>query len=201
MAEAIVRAAGNDPAAQAVLDAATEPEMRARLGEWLGAARPVPEAVLLGALLDPRYARRLAVARGFPRAVEHLLASPPALPAGAARRAGLARAPRAPDSLALVRRAAGSLLRWAAGGLQTVDAETRARRWEACTGCPHLAAPPDQGVYRLARAVKPDALVCGLCGCVASAKVRLPHERCPDAHPSHPELTRWGEPRPAAEQS
>lgn len=38
-------------------------------------------------------------------------------------------------------------------------------------------------------------LICGLCGCVAAKKARLPHEACPGPDPRDPTQTRWGEPR------
>lgn len=170
-------------------------EMQERLGEWLGARSAVTEAALLAALVEPRYARLLAGARGFPKVVDKLLNAPPPLSRSAARMAGLARARVDKSAFALVRDAASSMLRWAAGGLTTVEESVRAKRFAACERCPHLSPPPDRAVYKAAEAVVDDARTCGLCGCIASAKARLPHERCPDSHPTASGLTRWGEPK------
>lgn len=170
-------------------------ELRQRLGTWLGADRAVSEEALTAAIVHPTYARRLTAARGFPEAVKWLLARPPHLPPSAARMAGVREQPEDHSAGALAQRLAGSMLRWSTSGFLVVDAPTRQRRWAACQVCPHLSDPPRKGVYRLVQLVKPEAKVCDRCGCVAWAKVRMPHESCPEAHLADPTQTRWGEPR------
>ncbi|HEY5197948.1 MAG TPA: hypothetical protein VIJ51_13070 [Solirubrobacteraceae bacterium] len=184
---------------------ATVSELREQVGRWLGIGRPVSREVLVATLADPAYRRRMAFARRTPEALEWLLARPPALPASAARMVGdgLDQETLADDpedlldqsTSALVKRAGGSLMRFVAGGFATVDDETRERRWAACRACPHLADAPQAGVHRLTRVVRPEAKVCGLCGCLAAAKVRAAHEHCPGQDPADPARTRWGEPR------
>lgn len=111
--------------------------------------------------------------------------------------AGLAAGP-ARSTASLVFQASRSLLRWAAGSFKTVDDEHHARRMAACGSCEHLRAPAGNLVHDLIRAIDPASKVCGLCGCVAAKKARLPHESCPAADPHDPTMTRWGEPHAGA---
>jgi hypothetical protein len=161
------------------LDASMEERCR-RLGEILGLAQPVSEAVLLAALEHETYARNLLTCRRAPGLLNHLLEHPPA-------------APR-PSAMVLAQRAAGALVRWAATGFSTVDDETYARRMAACTACPNLALPPEQALYKLV-GPKERVRICTKCGCVVAHKARLTSEACPDPHPDRPELTRWSESR------
>jgi hypothetical protein len=113
--------------------------------------------------------------------------------AGADVEAGAAR-----SSASLVLQASRSLLRWAAGSFKVVDDDHYARRMAACGSCEHLRAPAGNLVHDIVRAIDPAARVCGLCGCVAAKKARLPHESCPAADPHDTTVTRWGEPRAGA---
>jgi hypothetical protein len=177
-----------------ILSSGSVAEMRKRLGAWLGLDRPVSEAVLTAALVHRGYARRLTVARPFPDAVESLLARPPDLPPSAARLAGVAGEHPDHRTTALLQRLATSVIQWSASGFALADKATTERRWAACQACPHLVIPPRKAVYLALRLVRPEARICALCGCVASAKVRMQHERCPDRHPTSLERTRWEDP-------
>ena len=171
-------------------------ELRAQMTDWLGVAEPVSDPVLTAAFAHPGYRRRLHVARQSPQALDHLLANPPELPAGARTMVGLSE-PLVGDqsSGALARRAGRSLARFAASGFDLVDEATRARRWDACQSCPHLREPSQSRAHRVVKRARADARVCGLCGCVASMKVRPASERCPGTDPGDPGLSRWGERR------
>ena len=166
-------------------------DMRVRLGAWLRLSDAVSEEVLVAVISHPSYARRLAAARNFPEAVAWLIARPPALPDSARRMVDAMAHQTGPDNPGLLATAAKALMRWTADGFRFVDEETRQRRWAACQACPHLREPRAKGLHQVIKLMKPEARICGLCGCVASAKVRLRQERCPDADPANPSQTRW----------
>lgn len=158
------------------------------LAEVLNLPEPVPVEVLQAALADEAYAQRLLASRRNPQVLGFLLKHPPrrdARPAAAPER----------SSGELIRSAAAALLRWGKVGFATVDAETLARRRDACLACPNLADPPDTALYKIAT-VGEARKICSACGCVVWSKTRLPTEACPVAHPDDPGLNRWGEPRP-----
>jgi hypothetical protein len=100
-----------------------------------------------------------------------------------------------PRTFVLAARAATAAMRWSASGFALVDETTRARRLSACQTCPHLADPPRKGAHRVTNALRPDAKLCGLCGCVTGMKARLASASCPGVDPADPARTRWGEPR------
>jgi hypothetical protein len=56
-----------------------------------------------------------------------------------------------------------SMARFAAGGFRTVSHQTYQDRFAHCLTCPHY-----------------DLGLCQVCGCWLDAKVRLPHEACPE---------------------
>lgn len=165
-------------------------DLTAHFGTLLGIGEPVPEAALRAAVDNPVYARHLLGSRGAPDVVRLLLRNPPApaAPPGAPAREGH-------SAGALAVRAAAALGRWAAAGFRKVDEATLQRRLGACAGCEHLSAPPEGRLYQIAALGADDPRVCGLCGCVAASKARLPGESCPAAHATLPGLTRWAEPR------
>jgi len=174
---------------------------RESLREWLGStAEPAREAVI-AALVHPGYRHRLWMARHTPEALESLLRRPPPLPPGAATMAGLDSArdavttPGGTSTTELLVRAAASATRWAASGFRMADEATQRRRIDACGQCPHQVTPPRAGAYRLLGAARQHSRICGLCGCVTTAKAGVLTEACPAPHPEDPELTRWGEPR------
>ncbi len=165
----------------------------AAFGTMLGLDAPVAPAVFARAVNDPEYARNLMLCREKPAFRDFLLAQadawgPPAAPVEPVM---------VPDhgAIDLAAKAVSSFWSWTKSGFATLDADAITARFDACLACPHLAAAPDRLVYRLAGA-SGDAdrhRVCGLCGCVAARKVRLPHERCPGADPHHAGLNRWGQ--------
>jgi len=164
-------------------DIATPHDACREFGDFLGVGEPVPPAALRAALADPAYARKLLSSRGSLDAVRHLLARPPAPPNE-----------RHPISdTQLVLSATKALARWVMGGLKRVDDATYARRMAACRSCVHLRtrADEDSSLYALVGAAERET--CGLCGCIAANKARLPTESCPALDPSHPGLSRWGE--------
>jgi len=156
----------------------------------LGLAEPVREEVLLAAVADSTYAHNLLVCRGNQEFMDHLLANPPFVDA--------TRGGEAIGTAALVRRAAESLVRWGKTGFSTVSAERYRERLAACNACQHLQAPPTPraALYALAGAAANERTVCGKCGCVVTVKARRTSESCPDAHPNHAGLNRWGDPFP-----
>jgi hypothetical protein len=161
------------------------PEVCARFGELIGLDGPAPPAVARRALVDERYAFYLLLTRDAPQLRLRLLEDPRNRdyePAG--------------DSTAeLAGRAAKAMARWTATGLKRVDDETFQRRWASCQACPMLVKPPDRLVYKGLTVLTGDRRVCSACGCMATAKARIPTEHCPVADPDDPSLNRWGEPR------
>lgn len=181
----------------------------AAFGAMLGLDAPVAPAVFARAVNDPEYARNLILCREMPAFRDFLLgqaaapASPvasiaPVEPAAPLETAAPVETAMVPDhgAIDLAAKAVSSFWSWTKSGFATLDVDAITARFDACLACPHLAAAPDRLVYRLAGA-SGDAdrhRVCGLCGCVAARKVRLPHERCPGADPDHAGLNRWGQP-------
>jgi hypothetical protein len=78
------------------------------------------------------------------------------------------------STLSLAAQAAAALVKWGKAGFTQVDADTYARRTSACDACPHLLEPPDGIAYSIRLKRGEDLRACGLCGCVASRKARLP---------------------------
>ena len=201
----------------------SEEELRERLGELLGLDAPAPAEVVRRALADPGFETDLITSRGAPGFLRALFDHPKtrayALPAAgtvppaagtvppAAAAPGPAEDPRVANG-ALVAKAAGAILRWGRAGFATVDEATLARREDACLACPFLT-DPQAAVQRVGTRRSPGervgsrtgGKVCGKCGCVVSRKMRMTTEACPDAHPDHAGLTRWGEPVAGAGQA
>jgi hypothetical protein len=156
---------------------------REELTRTLGLEQLIGEDVAQAAADDPIYAHHLRVCRNAPNLLRSLLANPPRI-----------QEPTVASDLELMGKAAKALWNWRKAGFGKVDAQTRERRWNACTTCPHLVKAPDRALYRLTAPQDGDDRVCNLCGCVASRKVQLPTESCPSAHPQNAALTRWSEP-------
>lgn len=166
----------------------------ARLGEMIGLDRPVAPEVFARAVDDPEYARNLIVCRESPPLRDFLL--------GQARDWAATEQAAGPEatSLELVAKAAQSFWAWTKSGFALVDQETQKRRFDTCLACPHLREAPKTLAYKLAGADADRNRICGLCGCVASRKARLPNETCPGPHPDRPGFNRWGESIPGIEQ-
>jgi hypothetical protein len=174
-------------------------ELRARLAEVIGWDEPVPAAALLRAVAEPTYAAALITSRNIPGFLEPLLTDPrnaryaPPLETTAGAQ---------PSNVELLTRAAGAMLRWGKAGFTIADSDVIARREDACLSCEHLR-DPDKLLQRLipSSAVTDEigrrtgSKVCGLCGCNAAKKIRLPSEACPAAHSTAAGMSRWLEPR------
>jgi hypothetical protein len=165
------------------------------LGEMMGMDTPVPENILLAALDDDTYARQLIASRNAPVWRDYLLQHPPKAKSGEN-----VPAQSSHSNLQLIARASKALLRWGRIGFSAATPELIARRENACLNCPHLR-PPNSSLEKLATPAefkdepgeRLGNLVCGMCGCGARNKIRLPSESCPDAHPTAKGYNRWGE--------
>ncbi|HHG84800.1 MAG TPA: hypothetical protein ENJ82_08615 [Bacteroidetes bacterium] len=174
---------------------ATLAEKCLELGKVLGLPGAVDELVLLAALEDEDYAQKLLVARNAPAWLELLLANPPAYTVAAPRPK-----PGSPSNLQLIARATGALLRWGRTGFLSSSLDRLIRREKACLACPHLEAP-SKTLQKLAVSSTPSAepgkatagKVCAICGCVVAGKMKMPTAECPEADPSRPGFSRWGE--------
>lgn len=155
-------------------------EMRQEFGAYLGLPDPVPSAVLNKAINDEKYAIYLLSARNSPAYLQTLFNVP-------------ADVKEDRTNLQLIKKAAGSLLRWSASGFGYADEEVYEKRLSACHSCEYLRTVPDQGVYQFTKQKGGDPQVCSACGCVASRKARLRSESCPIADASDSSLNRWGE--------
>ncbi|WP_346320182.1 hypothetical protein [Chitinophaga sp. YIM B06452] len=154
-------------------------QMREEFGAYLGLETPVPSAVLKKAINDEKYACYLMAARNAPAYLQTLFNVPADLQEDR-------------SNLQLLKKAAGSLLKWSASGFGYADEAVYAKRLSACQSCEYLRAAPDQAVYHLKKK-KEDMQVCSACGCVASRKARLRSESCPVADKTDASLNRWGE--------
>lgn len=149
------------------------------LAKKLGLARPVTASLFLRAANDPEFLDRLlANAHDLP-ALEPLLAT-----ADAEQRS----TPR------LVGAALQAFWSWAGTGFGIVPGDVYQRRISACHVCPFYGARPNSAAYAIASVWADDPRVCSRCGCVMSAKARLPKQNCPSRDPENPAMSRWGEP-------
>lgn len=88
-----------------------------------------------------------------------------------------------------------AIARWTKSGMKTVESHIFEKRLDACQKCPHLSAAPDeQLIYKLAKAVLLDDKTCKVCGCMVTHKAKLTTENCPISIPGEPTISRWGEP-------
>lgn len=156
--------------------------LRRSYADLLGLDAPIPEPALWAIADDPTYARRLFACRSAPQVMSLMLDHPPQVS-------------HAQANSDLVTTAATALARWAASGFATVDENQIAARLSACQACPHLTAARSP-LQKLAGLAAPDSRICALCGCNVARKTRLATEHCPDQHPDHANLTRWGEAHP-----
>lgn len=180
---------------------ATLDDVRDQLARILEYDESIPLDVVKAAITHPDFGRRLIASRGHCDTIRHLIARAPS-PGRSETRFAFDPARRTEPQAAvnhssaeLVAQASSSLLRWAATAFRPVDEATYARRWNACSTCEHLTEPSGNVVHDLTKLFAPSAKVCGLCGCVASKKARIPHEACPATDAFDAALTRWGEPR------
>lgn len=155
-------------------------------GYVLGLDNPVPQNVLVAALADSNYAKRLLMSRGQPHMYD-LLNNPPEKLSKIS-----------PSSL--IFKAGKALLQWGISGFPTVSKETLKKREDACLACPELVEST-LALQKITASSKITDEVghrtgnksCALCGCVIRNKIRLNTETCPQEVAETPGLNRWGE--------
>jgi hypothetical protein len=165
---------------------------RARsLADKLGLSAPVAPEVLHHLAQDPNYGVNLLIARGNEPVLRALLGRSPAR--GSApfdEDAALAKVDEALEDIDAV-------------SAICADADTVARREQACLACPDLVGTPQQLkrlAVRIEQAQPPGwtahDLHCLACGCQLGRKLRWLTQHCPRPHAEQPGLTRWGEVAP-----
>jgi hypothetical protein len=181
----------------AVLSGETLQERCLALGDLLGLDGAVPEAVLLAAVDNPTYAKRLLESKGNPPQLFDLINNPPAsLYTGVSG---------THTNAQLIAKAGKALVRWGFSGFATVAPAQLQTREEVCLACPNLTAP----VHALQRFTASAATsnkvgqrtgnkICSQCGCVIRNKIRLATETCPKEDPQNPGQNMWGEQLPSA---
>jgi hypothetical protein len=173
----------------AVGEGETWDAMCLRVGRVLGMSEPVPSHAMQRMIADGTFAHDVLSSRNVPAFLEALFDDP------ASRAYGGSAQTVHRSNAELLAKAAGALLTWGKTGFSQVNAATYERRFGACRACPHLVDPPaDRLLYKLSTGSPVERKICDACGCVASRKARLPSEGCPQADPSDPSRTRWGEP-------
>ena len=176
---------GNDIILEA-LEGETFAEKCQTFAYVLGLEKPVPEDVLIAALGDPNYAKRLLMSRGEAHMYD-LLNNPPEK---------LAKI----STASLISKAGKALLQWGISGFPTVSKEVLTQRENACLACPNLV----ESTLALQRMTASSKITteaghrtgtksCALCGCVIRNKIRLHTETCPQEVAETPGLNRWGE--------
>jgi hypothetical protein len=156
----------------------------------LGRKDPVSEAVLVAAIENSSYGRRLLANRYNEQELQNLLNNPPGYPPATRFGTGM-----------LITKASKALMKWAVSGFSTVAPDTLEKRETACLECPNLTAATNSlQQYSAPSAVgthpgtRTGNSVCALCGCVVRNKIRLATETCPDPCPDDSTVNRWGEP-------
>lgn len=184
------------------LQAMEQDAARVRLGEILNLEGPAPTDVLRRVGEDQKYMQYLVMLRDAPRLQRPLIdgvrkgwePSQEALADEAEAQAEL------PSSAALAVKATKAFAKWGATGFRKIEHAEFEARWAACQACPNFKAPPDRVIYQGMKMVSSqDNNVCGLCGCTAKSKARMPTETCPGTDPNDPTRTRWGQPLKTAE--
>jgi hypothetical protein len=197
-------------------DIADFAEARHRLGELINLGEPASDAVTRRAMNDERFVFYLMMTKDSPELLRQILDDPrtatydrPDVPVA---EKGLEETRTASDhdkmppapahsTAELIGRAGASLLKWSKAGFKAADEGTIQRRWAACRACEFLVDPPQTLLYQGVKLIAgKDVKVCAACGCAANKKIALPSESCPRPHADNPQLTRWGESRPASER-
>ncbi len=168
-----------------ITGAASLEEAATLLGAELGLAGPAPLEAARRALNEPLYARALLALRKMPALRDQFLADPCEIRLSAA----------APSSAAVVKQAAGSLLKWGMEGLKPAEPWVIERRIAACNSCKFQAPAPNTVIYRGVKVVVgKDAKICVSCNCLTNTKAAISTEHCPEKDPEDPGLSRWGDP-------
>lgn len=150
----------------------------------LGLENPVPENILIAAIENPNYAKRLFMHRNDSYLYE-LLNNPPEKQSGF-------------STSTLISKAGKALLHWGLSGFPTVSKATLEKREDACLACPNLIESSSRLQKISASATITNEIgqrtgnkSCAICGCVIRNKVRLETETCPEEMSDG--LNRWGE--------
>lgn len=166
-----------------------------KFGELLELGKPVTPQVLISAIHDENYARRLVANKRKPFYLNKLLQNPPDT-----------ESKHKPEHhhthRELIANAASSLIKWSKSGFMKVDERVLETRENACLSCPYMV-DPDMFIQKLifSKSVsnkigeRTGKHVCDLCGCHIGKKILLFSESCPDKHPTKEGYTRWDEPR------
>jgi hypothetical protein len=160
------------------------------LAYMLGLDQAVPERVLVAALENTVYMRRLMASSNNIPALYDLINNPP-----------VSNSRKSYSNTELVSKAGKALLRWAVSGFSTIAKEQLKTREDACLSCPNLVDP----VSALQRFSAPSSvgeevgsrcgnMICSSCGCVVRNKIRLVTESCPEHIAGNSAINRWGEP-------
>lgn len=181
----------------ATLGTGSREELHTRLQAQLGLDTPASDRALAAVMTSQWFAGRVAAARDSPDALHHLLANP-----RTARVSALGHLREPVPAPCKTERAdqAGkhsfgrSALTWLRNVLRGVDEDTRARRREACRGCPHRRDGISGALHRMTSAVVTGVKTGAPCRCDLRAKTAVPYEGCPDEDLARPGLTRWSDP-------
>ncbi len=154
----------------------------------LGIEQTVPEKVLMAALENPRYAKKLFANRNNPN-IHDLISNPPEFRAGNYSDF---------SNGTLLAKAGKAILNWGLSGFATVSNETLKKREDACLSCPNLDAAK-RVLQRISASSRVSDKIgertgnktCSICGCVVKNKMRLATDTCPEETISG--LNRWGE--------
>jgi hypothetical protein len=167
------------PVMQELLALDSPEEMYREFGYYLGLGGPVSQTVFRRAQQDNRFALHLVMSRGNDRLLRLHLDDP---------RNHQYRTDgneKAISNLKLAGRLGAALYRWGREGFRTLDEAVIKTRLDMCQSCPNLIEPPNKLIYKVKLVKASDPRICQKCGCVASAKVKVPTERCP--------IGLWGE--------
>ncbi|GLH87101.1 hypothetical protein SSBR45R_45610 [Bradyrhizobium sp. SSBR45R] len=169
-------------------------DIRLRVERALGLARPLPMAALQRMMDDEEYFHHLIAARTAPAMLSHLIAFAEG-DAKPSTSTPIRTGDDEPHSAgALVAKAAKAFASWSKGGFTQVDEAVRERRLTACLSCEKLSASPKGLLYKVAGLIAADNRTCSACGCMVTAKARLPYENCPLPAEPGSDISRWGEP-------
>lgn len=156
----------------------------------LGLDHPVPERVLIAALENPGYGRRLLANSENETTLYDLINNPPI---------SNSRSSQFSNGV-LLTKASKALMKWAISGFPTVSKEVLKKREDACLACPNLTEPTTMLQRFSAPAEQEMSIgsrtgnkICLSCGCVVRNKIRLATEACPESATGMQELNRWGE--------
>jgi hypothetical protein len=159
-------------------------DVRHHVGELINFDGELPDAVINRVLTDEKFALYLVMTKDSPKLQYQLLYNTTLQ----------TKEEKAPSNTDLLIKASGSLFKWAKAGFTQISEVAYEKRINACHSCPNLKEPAKKAVYLASKLAGGEQSVCGLCGCVAARKAKLPTESCPAQDPVNPSFSRWGEP-------